>query len=169
MNKNLYQVLDVKSDASNDEIKKSFRLLASKFHPDKHDGDKFFEEKFKEIKDAYDILSDQIQRKEYDDSFFKQNHHSGEFDHSKSNPSSGNTRTNSTSDYKDFKKNSEADPQKREVSDKRLKGCLIGIVAGAVFAITMSLGDGWWVPIGVLGLIVTIRQGFVVFVTFLKN
>ena len=47
--KNHYQTLGLKRDASNDDIKKAYRKLAQKFHPDKNDGDKFFEERFKEI------------------------------------------------------------------------------------------------------------------------
>ena len=60
--KNFYDILGVKRDASDDEIKKAFRKLAQKHHPDAG-GD---EEKFKEISEAYDTLSDPEKRKEYD-------------------------------------------------------------------------------------------------------
>ncbi len=60
--KNFYDILGVKRDASADEIKKAFRKLAQKHHPDAG-GD---EEKFKEISEAYDTLSDPEKRKEYD-------------------------------------------------------------------------------------------------------
>lgn len=60
---NPYKILDVDQGASQDEIKKAFRKLAHKYHPDKEGGD---EEKFKEINAAYQILSDEQKRKQYD-------------------------------------------------------------------------------------------------------
>lgn len=65
--KDLYEILGVKSDASQDEIKRAYRKLARKYHPDVNPGDKKAEEKFKEISEAYDILSDPQKRKEYDE------------------------------------------------------------------------------------------------------
>lgn len=64
--KNYYQTLGLNSDASHQEIRQSYRTYASKFHPDKHKGDEFFEEKFKEIQEAHDVLSDPEQRRVYD-------------------------------------------------------------------------------------------------------
>jgi curved DNA-binding protein len=61
-----YSVLGVSKDASADEIKKAFRKLAVKYHPDKTPGDKAAEEKFKQINEAYDVLSDPEKRKRYD-------------------------------------------------------------------------------------------------------
>ena len=61
-----YEVLGLKKGASDDEIKKSFRKLAMKYHPDKNPGDKEAEEKFKEINEAYAVLSDPEQKKKYD-------------------------------------------------------------------------------------------------------
>lgn len=57
-NKNYYQVLGLQEGASLEEIKKAYRLYATKFHPDKRDGDVFFKERFQEIKEAYEILID---------------------------------------------------------------------------------------------------------------
>ncbi|MDN3706549.1 DnaJ domain-containing protein [Myroides ceti] len=67
--KNHYQTLGIKRDASNDDIKKAYRKLAQKFHPDKNDGDKFFEERFKEIQEAYEILSDLYEKGKYDSNY----------------------------------------------------------------------------------------------------
>ena len=66
MLKNYYQILGLENNASKDQIKKAYRICAAKFHPDKHNGDKFFEERFKEILEAYEILSDDNKRKNYD-------------------------------------------------------------------------------------------------------
>ncbi|MGH2938648.1 MAG: molecular chaperone DnaJ [Solirubrobacterales bacterium] len=62
----LYKTLGVKKDASEDEIKKAYRKLARQYHPDRNQGDKEAEEKFKEVSAAHDVLSDPDKRKEYD-------------------------------------------------------------------------------------------------------
>jgi DnaJ family protein A protein 2 len=61
-----YKILEVDRGASNDEIKKSYRKLAMKYHPDKNKGDKAAEEKFKSISAAYNVLSDEKQKQIYD-------------------------------------------------------------------------------------------------------
>lgn len=65
MSSSLYEILGVNSDATQDEIKKAYRKLARKYHPDvnKDDG---AEEKFKEINGAYEVLGDETKRKQYD-------------------------------------------------------------------------------------------------------
>lgn len=65
-NKDYYSILGVKKDAKADEIKKSYRKLARKYHPDVNPNDKAAEEKFKEVQEAYDILSDEKKRKVFD-------------------------------------------------------------------------------------------------------
>jgi DnaJ-class molecular chaperone len=61
-----YEVLGVARNASDDDIKKSYRKLARQFHPDRNPGDKQAEAKFKEVQEAYDLLSDKTKRAQYD-------------------------------------------------------------------------------------------------------
>lgn len=64
--KDYYKILGVDKSASQDEIKKVYRKLALKYHPDRNPGDKAAEEKFKEITEAHEVLSDLEKRKKYD-------------------------------------------------------------------------------------------------------
>lgn len=64
--KDYYAILGVPKDASQTDIKKAYRKLAVKYHPDKNPGDKEAERKFKEAAEAYSVLSDEKKRKEYD-------------------------------------------------------------------------------------------------------
>ena len=64
--KDFYEVLGVERGASADEIKKAYRKLAIKYHPDKNPGDKKAEEQFKEISNAFEVLKDEEKRQKYD-------------------------------------------------------------------------------------------------------
>ena len=65
--KDLYAVLGVKKSDDASAIKKQYRKLARELHPDKTKGDKKLEERFKEVSEAYEVLSDDKKRKEYDE------------------------------------------------------------------------------------------------------
>jgi len=67
LEKDYYKTLGVPKDAKADEIKKAYRKLARTYHPDANKGDTKAEDRFKEISEAYDVLSDTARRKEYDD------------------------------------------------------------------------------------------------------
>lgn len=64
--KDYYSILGVTKSASKEEIKKAYRSLAKKYHPDKNKGDKAAEDKFKDISEAYEVLSDPEKRQQYD-------------------------------------------------------------------------------------------------------
>ena len=64
--KDFYQLLGVSKSSTQDEIKKAYRKLAMQYHPDKNPGNKKAEDKFKEISEAYEVLSDVEKKKNYD-------------------------------------------------------------------------------------------------------
>ncbi len=70
--KDYYKVLNVSINASNDEIKKAFRSLAKKYHPDRNKDDKDALRKFQEVNEAYEVLSKEESRKKYDQEIFKE-------------------------------------------------------------------------------------------------
>ena len=66
MSEDLYGILGLSRSATQEEIKKAYRALARKYHPDANPGDKEAEKKFKEVAQAYEVLSDERQRQQYD-------------------------------------------------------------------------------------------------------
>ena len=105
--KDYYKILGVDKKASQDEIKKAFRKLALKYHPDKTKGDKNAEEKFKEVNEANEVLSDTAKRKKYDElgdnwKYYQQGGEQGQgFDWSQFT-NRGGQRTYSHSNFDDF-------------------------------------------------------------------
>src|SRR6202790_4552609 len=69
-----YELLGVSRDAKADEIRKSYRKLARKYHPDLNPGDKAAEDRFKKVQEAYDVLSDAKKRQVYDQHGFYSDH-----------------------------------------------------------------------------------------------
>src|SRR2546428_8665268 len=66
MARDYYETLGVERNASEQKIKKAYRKLAREYHPDRNPGDKQAEARFKEVQDAYDVLSDKNKRAQYD-------------------------------------------------------------------------------------------------------
>ena len=79
MKKDYYEVLGIQKSADENEIKRAYRKLAKKYHPDTNQGDEQAAEKFKEINEAYDILGDEKKRKLYDQYGFPRRLRSGRF------------------------------------------------------------------------------------------
>ncbi len=97
--KNYYKILGLKRTATEAEIKKKYRKLAKKWHPDKNQGNKKAEEKFKAIAEAYDVLSDATKRQKFDDFSATSTKRTNYTYNSK--PSS-NTYTNTEEEFSDF-------------------------------------------------------------------
>lgn len=101
--KDYYKILGVEKSATQDEIKKAYRKLAMKYHPDRNSGNKTAEEKFKEITEANEVLSDPDKRKKYDTlgSNWKQYQHTGGqgFDDFFTNFGGGRRQSGSGSSY----------------------------------------------------------------------
>ncbi len=94
--KDYYKILEVDKNATAEQIKKSYRRLAMTYHPDRNPGNKDAEEKFKEISEAYNVLSDAEKRKEFD-SFFEGKKQTDDF--YKKNQASQNTKTQSDDSF----------------------------------------------------------------------
>lgn len=110
---NPYSVLGLHNSASKDDIRKAYRSLARKYHPDSNPGNKEAEEKFKEINDAYAILSDEKKKEKYDyeASMEKSNNKEGMFQQKAGQRAARTTqpqRTSSNQAKKDFKMDKES-------------------------------------------------------------
>jgi curved DNA-binding protein CbpA len=96
--KDYYKILEISSSASPVDIKKAYRRLALKYHPDKNFGNVLYEAKFKEILEAYHILSDTSKRQDYN---FKRNNHSQPYSRKNTyNPTTPQTILNETIEFR---------------------------------------------------------------------
>jgi curved DNA-binding protein CbpA len=125
--KDYYYILGIKRNATPIEIRAAYRKLSKKFHPDLNSGDKFFEERFKEIQEAYEILIDSLKREKYDESFEKEKIYPN-YNYSKSE-----SRSTYESKYKSYKTNSSNGNDKVKSSNNLY--ILISIVSVFVLSI----------------------------------
>ena len=154
-NKNLYQVLGLNSNATQDEIKRAYRIYASKFHPDKHNGDPFFDKTFRDIKEAYEILNDLDKKAAYDLGW-----RTSEEGHEGDKTSSATKRQGTSAPIY-------VDP----IIERRNRNILIGFGTLIVTILIFNVGGdrGWHVPFGMLFVFWTIRQVFVIGTSYLKD
>ncbi|MBQ5471247.1 MAG: DnaJ domain-containing protein [Treponema sp.] len=97
--KDYYEILGLQKSATADEIKKAYRTLAFKYHPDRNQGDVQAEEKFKQISEAYDILGDEAKRANYDRYGSEQPQYEYQYTYNHANP---NSQTNPFADEDTF-------------------------------------------------------------------
>ena len=100
--KNYYEILGISKGAKADEIKKAYRKLARKYHPDVNPNDKTAEEKFKEVQEAYDVLSDDKKRKVFDRFGYYHDNLDADSPFSTGAPSGGNRGNTGSYDFSGF-------------------------------------------------------------------
>ncbi|MFN8395916.1 MAG: DnaJ domain-containing protein [Bacteroidia bacterium] len=174
MKKNYYQILGLDRNASQDEIRKAYRYYASKFHPDLHNGDKFFEGQFLNVKEAYDLLSDPIKRRKYDSEFFdlrESTFQESEAPVSQSEQKGKTERPENTASHSSSSSNFPKAPVANEKVSQRQKNFLIGVgTAFSCYALFALFGDnGWHVPLAMGFFFWTIRQAFVLVVSYIPD
>lgn len=123
MDFNYYEILGVNRNATNEEIKAAFKSLAKKYHPDKHQGNKVYEEHFKKINQAFQVLSDKNRRAVYD---YKLNY--------QFNPP---VYTSSSGSYSNTHKNSYQSKKKRPFGRKKSRKSEIKLPYKTVYTLTI--------------------------------
>lgn len=123
MNKNYYQILGLEPNCSKEEIKKAYKSYALKFHPDKHNDDPFFEEQFKKIKEAYDILINDFERNKFNSNFNKSNFHQKKHTYQSDNSYQSNSSYKESNDAyrKRQKEKEELEKIRKEKIEKKRK------------------------------------------------
>jgi DnaJ-class molecular chaperone len=122
---NYYEILGIKRNASFSEIKKAYRKLVLKYHPDRNSNGRKAEERFKKIVEAYEVLSSKESRKEYDKKSFRTNSNPNK-NRSRARSSSGFNRSNPKNVEEKFEEFFGFNPRtkekvKRETKDKEKK------------------------------------------------
>ena len=149
--RNYYQILGLDSNATKEEIKKAYRIYATKFHPDKQGGDEFFEERFKEIQEAYDILSDDKKRANYNlkfnQRFYNQNFSNNTYPSEdlkrerEQKEREQKAREEKARAEKERIEKEDANRKKQEKKDDRF-GCWIPVAVFVIVFIILCINDG---------------------------
>ncbi len=155
--KNYYQILGIERNSYTNDIKSAYRKLALKFHPDKNNGDKFFEDRFKEIQEAYETLSDDKKKYLYDieyDLFFN----------IKSRTSHTSNRNEQDNDYnnENFKKGQKEKNYKENLEKERIKNIKKNTDLPFEDKAWIFIGN-WFIIPGLIGLIMFFKyqsQGY---------
>ncbi len=144
--KDYYKILGVTKSSTQDEIKKSYRKLAQKYHPDKNQGNKAAEEKFKDISEANEVLSDVDKRKKYDNlgsswnNFSKQGGENSDFDWNEWFANKQNNQGNNPNNYQNNYQNGK---QKQTVNDYFSSGGGVSDFFEKIFGNTYKQQSGY--------------------------
>ena len=134
--KDFYYILGIKRDANKDEIKSAYRKLSLKFHPDHNNGDKFFEERFKEITDAYKTLSNDEMRIIYDETLLSKikdsNYKVPAENDSQQNKQHDFKKSNNNSSNSNYSKPSEQASNRTSQSKKKSNGLAGFLITTAI-------------------------------------
>lgn len=148
--KDYYKILEINKDASQDEIKQKYRELAKKWHPDANGNSKESEEKFKDIAEAYSVLSSPTKKREYDSETVFQNSYTGR---NRSFYEESSWQTNEEGPFYTFYYSSNKTKKKNENQGSILKGVfqiLVGIILFrfpgffpllSIYAIFLGIGN----------------------------
>ena len=171
----LYSVLGVSRGATADEIKKAYRSLAFKYHPDRNPGDSVAEEKFKQINSAYAILGDEAKKREYD--LYGSSESSSQYGYNRQNGTYGSSsygygsnqdpfweffnsasRSGTDNDNEEYTYHSwnSYRPSQNYSRSYWLRKCLKGILH-AVLGLGVSRFMFWLFPVNIIALIVGIN------------
>ena len=148
--KDYYEILGVSRTATNEEIKKAYRTLAFKYHPDRNSGDKAAEEMFKQINAAYDILGDETKRKNYDmygqtdsNANAYQNNYQRQYQYTYSNPFGGSSFWDWYSNEENAQRNRQTQNQNNydwsQYSRKQNKSSAFGMFVSKVLQVIFAL------------------------------
>lgn len=159
---NYYDILGVPKTASEDEIKKAYRSLAFKYHPDRNPDNPQAEEKLKQINAAYDVLGDETKRKNYDLGGYSSNSYqqSSSYDNAYQNAWNQNTYNNYRQYRYTYNQGNQYDEQEdqRERSRSEWFGMFAGKLVQTLFGV-MMFRISFFIPFGFLICIGVIANG----------
>lgn len=151
--KNHYQSLGIERSSSQDEIRQAYRKLALKFHPDKNNGDKFFEEQFKKIQEAYEILSNAYEKGKYDSEFDRFFSQTKSYQHTYTNQSQQQKKEEPAIDPEELKRRKEQAERLAKEAAQQKKARELKRKADLPFEDKAWIGIGSGFTVGIVGVI----------------